>query len=42
MSIISVQNFKENCHDKTFLRTKSFLAHNVKFFRRIRYEPNKN
>jgi hypothetical protein len=42
MIIISVQNVKENCHDKRFLRNKSFLAHNVKFLRRIRQEPNKN
>jgi hypothetical protein len=35
MTIISVQNLKENCDDKTFLRDKSFLAHNVKFLRRI-------
>jgi hypothetical protein len=24
MSIISVQNLQENCHDKTFLRDKKF------------------
>ena len=42
MTIISVQNLKENCHDKTFLGDKSFLTHNVKFCRCIRKEPNKN
>jgi hypothetical protein len=36
MTIISVQNLKENCHNKMFLRAKSFLAHNVKFLCRIR------
>ncbi len=36
MTIISVENLKENCHDKTFLHNKSFLAHNVKFLRQIR------
>ncbi len=36
MTIISVQNLKENRHDKTFLRNKSFLAHNVKFLSQIR------
>ncbi len=38
MTIISVQNVLEKCHNKIFLRDIAFLAHcdeDVKFCRRI-------
>ncbi len=46
MTIISVQNLLEKCHNKMFLRGIAFSRplsdEDVKFCRRIRSEPNKN
>ena len=46
MTIISVQNLLGKCHNKTILRDIAFsrplYIGNVKFFRRILQEPNKN
>jgi hypothetical protein len=46
MTIISIQNVLEKCHNKKFLHDKAFshplYGRDVKFCRRIRQEPNKN